>query len=201
MFCFNTYRLHTRTKYSAIRQAEQRSGVNGMSRAKALSPLEERVIKITTIQAVDGDETGEVGFEALDMVETHHNLTDIVEETLEVVVAEYELDGSAPATVLENATTCPMLGASTSTAATVRGSTTAARSRGRKRRAQAENPQLEKFFRLEEIKVREMEKANNLKREQIEAVKEQTEAIKAGTQMKACILQKLENLVEILRRP
>ncbi|XP_017469045.1 PREDICTED: uncharacterized protein LOC108361022 [Rhagoletis zephyria] len=169
-------KLHTRTKYSAIRQAEQISGINGLSRAKALSPLEERIIKITTVQAVDGDETGEVGFEALDMAEASHNLADIVEETFEVVVAECELDGTAAATTLEDATTCPMIGASTSTAAAIRGSTAAARSRGRKRKAQAENPQLEKLFRLEEIKVRQMEIV------QIQAVKERTEPIIVGTQ-------------------
>lgn len=207
-FFFTNIRLHTRTKYSSIKQAEQRSGINGLSQLKALSPLEERIIKITTKEAVDGDETPEVGFEQNPILDRSEillaeTIDDVVEQSLQEIQSDCENSGSVAANTATDVatTTSALLGRNSSAAATTR-------PRRRKRRTQAETPQYDKFFKIEERKVAEMEIANNLKkeqiavlREQVEATKKQTEAIKAGTQAKEEIVAKLDNLIRVFSSP
>lgn len=169
-FCFTTVRLHTRTKYSAIKQAEQRSGINGLSRVKALSSLEEREIQITAVEAVDGDNTPEVGFD--ETIASCRQIGDSAENFVE----EEVLDGAD----------------SNNVASTSRGKV-GARPRTRRQRGQPEDSHLQKMFEIEERKLLELEKSNSLRERQVKALERHAEAVEANTRANNVLTEKLSD--------
>ncbi|XP_058974704.1 uncharacterized protein LOC131802777 [Musca domestica] len=180
-------RQHTRSKYLLMKRDEQKSGINGPKKIKQLSEVEQRIINITKIEAVDGDKTQEMGFLCSPGVHVENNSSDICyqEDMVEILDDQIvELDEDLETG--ENSTFTIKLGGK--------------RPRKEKRKVALypDESQFEILFKIEEEKVEAMRKSNTLKEREIEAIKEQTEAIKADTQAKVDFLKRIQEVIQVL---
>ncbi|XP_073828596.1 uncharacterized protein [Musca autumnalis] len=96
-------RQHTRSKYMLIKKEEKRSGINGLRKMKQLSEIEERIINITSTEAVDGDETQEMGLQSIQEESTNNDTNGfcISENMMEILTEDVE-DTTENIEILEN---------------------------------------------------------------------------------------------------
>uniref|UniRef100_W8B4N4 Regulatory protein zeste n=2 Tax=Ceratitis capitata TaxID=7213 RepID=W8B4N4_CERCA len=177
-------RLHTFEKCRTIRK---------FSDSKALSALEERIIKLTTEKTNNDVSTSEFSTELqADTSLQNMGATSVMEQSIEIVSTDDE---------------CAESGIKVEETSYIEDSSYAFESVScnqgkRKRRKQLENIQLDKLYELELRKLREMETSNDIKRQQLELIKkqttateEQTKAIKANTLAKEALIAKLQDII------
>uniref|UniRef100_W8BWG1 Uncharacterized protein n=1 Tax=Ceratitis capitata TaxID=7213 RepID=W8BWG1_CERCA len=176
--------LHTFEKCRTIRK---------FSDSKALSALEERIIKLTTEKTNNDVSTSEFSTELqADTSLQNMGATSVMEQSIEIVSTDDE---------------CAESGIKVEETSYIEDSSYAFESVScnqgkRKRRKQLENIQLDKLYELELRKLREMETSNDIKRQQLELIKkqttateEQTKAIKANTLAKEALIAKLQDII------
>lgn len=156
------------------------------------------------MEAVDGDGTPEVGFEN-NFFENNDGASCV---EAEVIVTDENIEGGVATTSTLAAYSTQASNSNAANVLTTASNSTAQptrTTRTRKRKQQHESLPLDKFFKMDEKKLDELKTANSLKREhisilkeQVEATRMQTEAIKSNTQVKLNLVETMQQLVNML---